>query len=78
MNDPKYKVILSKEVVKFLKGQNPKAVRKIASVIDYVAGGDMNTEFLRNLEIQIFGSSKLNLWELPIDYSHFGIRENKH
>lgn len=49
MNEPKYKVILSKEVVKFLRSQNPKAVKKIASVIDYVAGGDMNTEFFKKL-----------------------------
>lgn len=49
MNVPKYKVILSSEVVEFLRKQNPKAVKKIASIIDYVAGGDMNKEFFKKL-----------------------------
>ena len=50
MSEPKYKVILSKEVVEFLKNQSPKAVRKITTIIDYVAGGDMNQEFFKKLE----------------------------
>lgn len=47
MDSPKYKVVLSKEVVEFLRGLNPKAIRKIASIIDYVAAGDINTDFFK-------------------------------
>lgn len=46
----KYKVLLSKEVVEFMKYQPPKAVKKILSVIDYVSAGEMNRDFFKKLE----------------------------
>lgn len=66
MCKPQYKVILSKEVVEFLRKQNPKAVKKIVSVIDYVAAGDMNKDFFKKLE-------NTEIWELHIDCLLFGI-----
>lgn len=47
MSAYKYKVILSHEVIEFLRNQNPKATKKILSIIDYVAGGDINKEFFQ-------------------------------
>lgn len=47
---PKYRVVLSKEVFEFLRKQNPKAVRKIITIIDYVSGGDLNKDFFKKLE----------------------------
>lgn len=67
MNEPRYKVILSKEVVKFLKNMDPKAVKKIASVIDYVAGGDMNTEFFKKL-------GKTDIWEFRAQFMGIAYR----
>lgn len=64
---PKYKIIFSKEVVEFLKLQNPKAVRKIASIIDYVAGGEMNKEFFKKLE-------NSEIWEFRAQYMGIAYR----
>lgn len=67
MERPKYKVILSKEVVKFLRSLNPKAVKKIASVIDYVTGGDINTEFFKKL-------GDTDIWEFRIQFMGIAYR----
>lgn len=67
MNEPKYKVIISHEVVEFLKKQNPKAVKKIASVIDYVAGGDINKDFFKKL-----GDSEI--WEFRAQFMGIAYR----
>ena len=67
MERPKYKVILSKEVVKFLRSLNPKAVKKIASVIDYVSGGDINTEFFKKL-------GDTDIWEFRIQFMGIAYR----
>lgn len=75
MDSPKYKVVLSKEVVEFLRGLNPKAIRKIASIIDYVAAGDINTDFSKNSEIRRFGNFGLNSWVSHIACWPFWIRE---
>lgn len=68
MNDsPKYKVILSREVVEFLRNQNPKAVKKIAQVIDYVAGGDMNKDFFKKL-------GDTDIWEFRAQFMGIAYR----
>jgi len=46
---PKYKIILSKEVVEFFRQINPKAVKKLTTIMDYVAAGEMNVEFFKKL-----------------------------
>lgn len=67
MSSPKYKVILSREVVEFLRTLNVKAVKKIASVIDYVAGGDMNTEFFKKL-------GNTDIWEFRTQFMGIAYR----
>ena len=63
----KYKVILSHEVVEFLRTLNVKAVKKITSVIDYVAGGDVNTEFFKKLE-------NTEIWEFRTQFMGIAYR----
>lgn len=67
MRDSKCKVMLSKEVVKFLKEINPKAAKKITTIIDYVAGGDMNTEFFKKL-------GDTEIWEFRARYMGIAYR----
>jgi len=66
-NKPKYKVILSKEVVEFLREQNPKAVKKILSIIDYVAGGDTNKDFFKKLD-------GTEIWEFRVQFAGIAYR----
>lgn len=67
MDSPKYKVVLSKEVVEFLRGLNPKAIRKIASIIDYVAAGDINTDFFKKL-------GNTEIWEFRAQFMGIAYR----
>ncbi len=67
MNTLKYKVILSEEVVGFLRKLNPKAVKKIATIIDYVAGGDMNTDFFKKL-------GDTDIWEFRAQFMGIAYR----
>lgn len=67
MSAYKYKVILSHEVIEFLRNQNPKATKKILSIIDYVAGGDINKEFFKKLE-------NTDIWEFRAQFMGIAYR----
>ena len=58
---------MSLEVVEFLKSQNPKATKKILSVIDYVAYGDMNKDFFKKLE-------NTDIWEFRAQFMGIAYR----